>query len=51
MQKFLQYDNLCLSILANKPFQTELKKIAGFLKMNASALVADVLKQAYTLFK
>lgn len=51
MQKYIQYNTLCMNILNNKPYDVELKKISGFLSKDKDATLEDILLNAYTVFK
>lgn len=51
MQKFLVYDSLCMNILRKQPYDTELKKIGGFLCKKNIEPLENILLEAYTKFK
>ena len=51
MLKFLEYENLCMNILSNKPYDVTQRKIAGYLRMDKTEPVETILLKAYSVFK
>ena len=51
MQKFFEYNTLCMNILSNKPYDVIIKKIAGYLRMDKTDSVETLLLKAYSIFK
>lgn len=51
MQKFLEYETLCMNVLINEPYDVAQRKVAGYLRMDKTEPVETILLKAYSVFK